>query len=129
MNETNQYLARPSPYLLDPRGAQVLQVDEALRGRQGRLEISRFAWEQWNHATGDRTMGLSPCRSMPPIGELACFEMKMIGKPYAGDCENSLLQPRSFFSVDRRDNFPIGAEVDDILDDSISPLKTPDGSA
>jgi hypothetical protein len=26
-----------------------------------------------------------PFRSMPNIGELACFEMKMIGKPYAGE--------------------------------------------
>jgi hypothetical protein len=26
-----------------------------------------------------------PFRSMPDIGELACFEMKMIGKPYAGE--------------------------------------------
>jgi hypothetical protein len=26
-----------------------------------------------------------PFRSMPGIGELACFEMKMIGKPYAGE--------------------------------------------
>ena len=26
-----------------------------------------------------------PFRSMPDIGELACFEMKMIGKPDAGE--------------------------------------------
>jgi hypothetical protein len=26
-----------------------------------------------------------PFRSMPHIGEIACFEMKMIGKPYAGE--------------------------------------------
>jgi hypothetical protein len=24
---------------------------------------------------------------MPPIGELVCFEMKMIGKPYAGELQ------------------------------------------
>ena len=24
---------------------------------------------------------------MPPIGELACFEIKMIGKPYAGELQ------------------------------------------
>jgi hypothetical protein len=26
-----------------------------------------------------------PSRSMPRIGALACLEMKMIGKPYAGE--------------------------------------------
>ena len=28
-----------------------------------------------------------PFRSMPNIGELACLEMKMIGKPYAGELQ------------------------------------------
>jgi hypothetical protein len=28
-----------------------------------------------------------PSRSMPSIGALACFEMKMIGKPYAGELQ------------------------------------------
>jgi len=32
-----------------------------------------------------RCWGCVPFRSMPDIGELACFEMKMIGKPYAGE--------------------------------------------
>jgi hypothetical protein len=26
-----------------------------------------------------------PFRNMPPIGALACLEVKMIGKPYAGE--------------------------------------------
>ena len=28
-----------------------------------------------------------PFRSTPPIGALACFEKKMIGKPYAGELQ------------------------------------------
>lgn len=28
-----------------------------------------------------------PSQSMPSIGALACFEMKMIGKPYAGELQ------------------------------------------
>ena len=33
-----------------------------------------------------------PFRSMPHIGEIACSEMKMIGKPYAGERTYGLMR-------------------------------------
>jgi hypothetical protein len=41
-----------------------------------------------------------PFRSMPHIGELACFEIKMIGKPMRENCTYGLMRGTGLRSTD-----------------------------
>jgi hypothetical protein len=51
---------------------------------QGRRQVKGFGFRRWPSAKLHKEFGLYTIPHTPRIGALACLEVKMIGKPYAG---------------------------------------------